>query len=864
MSTAKVIIKGENQIGSAVKSAQSDLAGFSQAAQKAGDFLKKAFTVTAIVASIKKLSDACSDCFSDFSQANRAYKQLSLALKDNSAYKSVISNIDKLSRQTLASKGDIESMVSELAALGKSADEINRISEAAVVLSNVTGRDLNSSMTTLLNTYRGTTTQLNKLGIDTSQFTKKQLENGAAVDLVIDKFSNLSKSMADADTAQHIQNIKNMFGDIKQQIGGVIDYNFGPWIADLDRMLSDMFSNITGRINYIGAVIANLPDAASLACNTIWQLVKRTFEWDTIKDLFNTVIENITTTVKFLLENLTTTVTDVVDGLTSGIILEIQYIGHCLYQELLDAIYRVFNTTEEEFKDSWFGKLLDFSHTVSGGLKVALGALTMRPKDLMSGEPSGVSAALIKSGVSELSRTTLASSDVDAETVAEALKKSADEAFEKAGSAFGNLFRNAIDAGKENLSNTAEFFADNYSDIIDSFKTDLDSLVAPALEEIEIAADATAHFSQSTSSSVDDIEETITSKTFLDKFAEKLGEKISSVTGADNEQSLAAGTAVIGYLTDSLGEAGDVASELAANMASMGPMLGAIVTAAKYVIEGFGQVVQPVLDEIVEYGLEPLREIGRVIGDLILPVLEALAPHLENIMNASKQLFNTLGSLLKPVFDFIAGFVSVFSPLFEMLVKVVSVVGELFQSIGVILSTVLQPVLTIIATIIQIAIAPALEIISVILELLTPVLKVFAKIVVTITGTIQYAVQVLQHWVATLMNWLAGLDLFGWHPFGGLRMADPGSPGSYSSFIQSKWDSIDNAFNGVSMPERSTDSYGSTSTSTSIASASYQGATQVTINIYQQAPVVGDMGMRAFAQMIRTEFEALNYYGVTT
>ena len=48
MSTAKVIIKGENQIGSAVKSAQSDLAGFSQAAQKAGDFLKKAFTVTAI------------------------------------------------------------------------------------------------------------------------------------------------------------------------------------------------------------------------------------------------------------------------------------------------------------------------------------------------------------------------------------------------------------------------------------------------------------------------------------------------------------------------------------------------------------------------------------------------------------------------------------------------------------------------------------------------------------------------------------------------------------------------------------------------------------------------------------------------
>lgn len=85
-------------------------------------------------------------------------------------------------------------------------------------------------------------------------------------------------------------------------------------------------------------MIANLPQTASLACQTIWELIKRTFEWDTIKDLFLTVIENITTTIKFILENLTTTVADVVDGITSGIILEIQYIAQSLYQELLDSI----------------------------------------------------------------------------------------------------------------------------------------------------------------------------------------------------------------------------------------------------------------------------------------------------------------------------------------------------------------------------------------------------------------------------------------------------------------------------------------------------------------------------------------------
>lgn len=865
MSTAKVIIKGENQIGNAVKGAKSDLSGFEQAAKKVGDTLKKAFTVTVVVTALKKLGDACSDCFSDFSQANRAYKQLSLALKDQSSYKSVIDNIDKLSRQTLASKDQIESMVSELAALGKSSEDINRISEAAVVLSNVTGKDLNSSMTTLLNTYRGTTTQLNKLGIDTSAFTKAQLESGAAVDLVIDKFGNLSQSMAEADTSQHIQNIKNMFGDIKQEIGGIVDYNIGPWVAELDKKLSDLFTNITGRIDYIGAVIANLPQVASMACKTIWELVKRTFEWDTIKGLFNTVVENITTTIKFILQNLTTTVADVVEGITSGIILEIQYIGQALYQELLDAVYRLFNTTEEEFKNSWLGKFIDFSNTVSGGLKVMLGFITAKPKDIIEGKPSGVSEALIRSGMSDLSRTTLASSDVDAETVAEALKKSADAAFEKAGSAFGDLFRNAIEAGKENLSNTADFFTDNYSDILEDFKTDLDALVAPALAEIEIAADATAHTaksSETTASATTEIEEEIKNKTFLDKLGERIGAKVGSFFGSDDEQSNAAGSAILGYMTESLGKAGKVASELATNMASMGPALGAIVTAVKYVFEGLGEVITPILDEVVEFGLEPIREIGRVLGDIIKPILEALAPQLEMIKTSLILLLDTIGRMIEPVISFFTGLIDTVQPIFESLVEVITFIGEILQSVGVILGSVLQPALSVISTIIQISLAPALELISVILEILSPVLQVFAKIVVTITGTIQYVVQTLQHWVATLMNWLAGLNIMGWKPFKGLQMEDPGKPGKYGDYISSKWDDVDRAFEGSSVTDRPS-SGETTSTETAVSSASYQGATQVTINIYQQAPVVGDMGMRSFAQMIREEFDALNYYGVT-
>ena len=173
----------------------------------------------------------------------------------------------------------------------------------------------------------------------------------------------------------------------------------------------------------------------------------------------------------------------------------------------------------------------------------------------------------------------------------------------------------------------------------------------------------------------------------------------------------------------------------------------------------------------------------------------------------------------------------------------------LFRILGIVLKPIIQ--------VLSSSLSPIMSVISNILEALAPVLKVFAKIFVTVTGTIQYVIQTLQHWVATLMNWLAGLNLFGWQPFSGLKMQDPGSPGNYAAYIRDRWSSIDAAF------EQNTSAGSSTSTATAVSSAGYQGATHVTINIYQEAPVVGDAGMRQFAMMIRSEFDQMAYFGST-
>ena len=59
---AKVIIRGENNLTKAVKSASSDLSGLKGAADKLGSTIRGAFTVTAIIAGVKALGNAVKDC----------------------------------------------------------------------------------------------------------------------------------------------------------------------------------------------------------------------------------------------------------------------------------------------------------------------------------------------------------------------------------------------------------------------------------------------------------------------------------------------------------------------------------------------------------------------------------------------------------------------------------------------------------------------------------------------------------------------------------------------------------------------------------------------------------------------------------
>ena len=774
---AKVIIKGENNISSAVKSASNDLNALKGSVEKIGSVLKTAFSVTAIVTAIKGIGTAAKTVMTeDFGMAERAYRQLALALKDQSAYDSVVDNINRLAKVTLSGNDEIESMVAELAALGKSSDEINRISEAAVILSNITGRDLKSSMTTLLSSMNGTTTQLRRLGIDLDGVTKEALEQGAAIDILIEDYGEYSSALAEDSVNQSLKNISETWGDIKEKIGGVLTYNFGPWLKQFDTAFEAVSKNINNITTYVGAIIANAPEVFSLLMETLWKMVKKTFEWESLKTIFITVIENIVILVSGALKLIVTSIPEIIKGLLNALISYVKYLALSIEAEIIGAIEKAVNWVGREINDTWVGEKLGWGEELAvadfgadSKKNVARGYYTAAASSIEHiGDP-------IKEGIATISET-----------------------LEAAG-------RNTVDA-----------INSIYGDIGIEFRDSLNEIVAPELEEIRSAADA-ANQTEVLSSIKDSTERTADAT-----------EGTETNTGTIASEGLSGN----GSGRKSLSEMAE--SGLFSSMSKSGGFTGIFGTVLSETIGPIMDTVQPLID-IVNSVADPMEVLLRILEGFVNVMEPAMQTVVQPLLDAFTWIGESIASWLLPILD--------------QLHVAMSLIGN-------ILTTVMAPVFQIIA--------PLFQLVALALNTLNPILILCAKVFTILMAPVQFVADLftwLGDWISYLGNciYVVCWNLTHWFNQKGFGSSPGGFSSDAFSGLQQRLDNIDNLAAGGT-----TAATDSVSTSTAIGSASYRGATSVTINIYQMSPVVGDGGMKTFARMIRREFEELDYYGVTT
>ena len=147
-----------------------------------------------------------------------------------------------LSGETIASS---ESMLTMLASTGRTKDEIKKMMDAALALSNATGIDLNTALTQLDATFSGTTGRLSRLTPELKNLSKEELENGAAVDVILQKYGDMDKALAQS-TDVSIKNYKNAWSEVKGAMGQVVEQGVRPLRDGMTNMLKEVLDPTSG------------------------------------------------------------------------------------------------------------------------------------------------------------------------------------------------------------------------------------------------------------------------------------------------------------------------------------------------------------------------------------------------------------------------------------------------------------------------------------------------------------------------------------------------------------------------------------------------------------------------------------------
>lgn len=126
-----------------------------------------------------------------------------------------------VSRKTAVDREAIVDQIAYLKALGATDDQAQKVIQASVQLSAVTGKDLNTSVNLLAKSYQGVATGLGKVIPGIANLSKAQLAQGAAVDLVRAKFAGFAEDQS-TTVSGSIKKTENALDDAARSIGLLI------------------------------------------------------------------------------------------------------------------------------------------------------------------------------------------------------------------------------------------------------------------------------------------------------------------------------------------------------------------------------------------------------------------------------------------------------------------------------------------------------------------------------------------------------------------------------------------------------------------------------------------------------------------
>lgn len=182
-----------------------------------------------------------------------AEKQLEAAAKNNPYLNK--SNVEQLKDfaaqlQSISTVGDetLIPLMAQLASAGRTQSEIQKIMSAALDVSASGMMNLETAVQSLNSTFTGNVGTLGRQIGELKNLTKEELESGAAVDIVAKQFNGMAKEVADATGSS--EQLKNAWGDLKEEIGAGFEKNLSPMRKFFTQLVSGWANALNAKRKY--------------------------------------------------------------------------------------------------------------------------------------------------------------------------------------------------------------------------------------------------------------------------------------------------------------------------------------------------------------------------------------------------------------------------------------------------------------------------------------------------------------------------------------------------------------------------------------------------------------------------------------
>ena len=237
-----------------------------------------ATSVGVAIVAIQGLSKVIQETTKEFAEDETAQLKFNAAIKANSqltegANERLSEFAESFATLTGEANSAAQSQVAMLSATGRTEEQITKTMEAALGLANATGTDLNTALTQVNQTFSGTTGRLARTTPELASLTKEELENGKAVDILLEKYGSFTTALKDSSEVS-MSNFKNSIGELKSLMGGWFESGLKPVRDGLTEIVNFLVKNkdavtgvLTGLAAAVGALalaIAPLPTAIGL------------------------------------------------------------------------------------------------------------------------------------------------------------------------------------------------------------------------------------------------------------------------------------------------------------------------------------------------------------------------------------------------------------------------------------------------------------------------------------------------------------------------------------------------------------------------------------------------------------------------